>query len=127
MLRLGAVYVKFGSSGIGGNPRWLGSILVGMAADLVELLAHLHERGAVLLLLGGLELRDIIQPLLGVHAEQVPPHAEALAQRICDLQMNECAGDCFTAQERNQSTCCNTALLRWWVPIAPWISLSCFE
>jgi hypothetical protein len=62
-------------------------------AHLVEHLGHGDERGAVLLLLGGLQLRHIVQPLLGVHAEQVAPHAERLAQRVRHLRAWPPAGD----------------------------------
>jgi hypothetical protein len=57
-----------------------------MRAYLVEHLGHGDERGAVLFLLRGLQLWDIVQPLLGVHAEQVAPHAERFAQRVRHLR-----------------------------------------
>mmetsp|Transcript_7822 Transcript_7822/g.19467 ORF Transcript_7822/g.19467 Transcript_7822/m.19467 type:complete len:384 (-) Transcript_7822:222-1373(-) len=51
-------------------------------AALVQRALHGHQRLAVRLHLGRLELGHVVQVLLGVHAEQVAAHGEGLAQRV---------------------------------------------
>ena len=52
------------------------------AADLVEQARHGDERLAVGALLRLLELREIVDVLFGVDAEEVAPHGKGLAERI---------------------------------------------